>query len=169
MSNPHGRVVPSLLAVVLGVAAPLSAADPEPRPPAAVEVVGPQVILDSQKPPEFPPAARAGRFNGSVMLEATVLKNGKVGQVKVLECTRPKVGFEEASIAAVRQWRFEPGMRNGEPVEFSLKFRLNFSGSGAVPRVSAGSFVSATKDGPERSPMSAIESDSSAPKANPPR
>jgi protein TonB len=114
--------------------------------PAADEVLPPHVILETQRSPDFPPAALAGRFSGSVMLEALVLATGKVGEVKVLSCTRPKVGFEEAAIAAVRDWEFEPGRRNGEPVEFTLKFRLNFASGapGLAPRVSAGTFVPST-------------------------
>jgi TonB family protein len=83
------------------------------------------------------------------MLEAAVLPDGSVGQVKVLDCSRPKVGFEDAAVAAVKQWRFEPGTRDGQPVEFSLKFRLNFAAGevGADPRVSAGSFTADAKPG----------------------
>jgi TonB family protein len=119
--------------------------------PAADEVLPPHIILSTQRAPEYPPAALAGRFNGSVMLEALVLADGTVGDVQVLSCTRPKVGFEDAVIDAVKSWQFEPGRKNGEPVEFTLKFRLNFTGGrpGEVPRVSAGSFVTvpATADG----------------------
>jgi TonB family protein len=119
---------------------PASVAAETPAPP---ELIPPQVILTSQTVPVFPPAAKAGRFSGTVMLETTVLADGKVGNVKVLDCSRPKVGFEEAAIAAVKTWRFEPGRRAGEPVEYSLRFRLNFAGAGDVPRVSAGSFTEA--------------------------
>jgi TonB family protein len=131
--------------IALAVSTYPTAASPVSEP-AADEVLPPHVILDTQRPPDFPPAALAGRFSGSVMLQALVLPDGKVGDVKVLSCTRPKVGFEEAAIAAVRGWEFEPGRRNGEPVEFMLKFRLNFAsgGPGVSPRVSAGAFVPMT-------------------------
>ena len=43
----------------------------------------------------------------------------------------PGRAFEEAAIAAVRQWRYEPGTRNGEPllVYFTIvvEFRLEKS------------------------------------------
>jgi len=148
MSKPNGRIVSLLLAVTLGVTAPLLAHDGDPASDtvdAGSGLVGPQIILKTQEPPVFPPAAKAARFSGSVMVEAVVLKDGKVGDVKVLDCTRPKVGFEQASIDAVKKWRFEPGTKAGEPVEYVLKFRMNFSGAGEVPRVSAGMFVSATE------------------------
>jgi TonB family protein len=159
MSKPYGRVISLSLAVALGVAAPLLAREGDPASDTVDvggDLVGPQIILETQKPPVFPPAAKAARFSGSVMVEAIVLRDGKVGEVKVLDCTRPKVGFEQASIDAVKNWRFEPGTKAGEPVEYTLKFRMNFSGAGEVPRVSAGSFVSAAKAGGEQ-PMAASD------------
>lgn len=102
----------------------------------------PLVILDTQKPPIFPPAALAGRFSGTVTVEALVSVEGTVADVKILNCSMPNLGFEEAAKAAVMQWRFEPAMLEDRPVEHAVAFRLNFRGSGPggrnEPRVSAG-------------------------------
>ena len=146
MSHRYGRIVTLCLTVVL-TSLPGLALDVEPSGSAEPDLVGPQIILASQKPPVFPPAAMAGRISGSVMVEATVQPDGKVGEVKVLECSAPKVGFEQAAIDAVKKWRFEPGTRDGEPVPFSLKFRLNFRRGGQAPSVSAGSFTTSASDG----------------------
>ena len=106
--------------------------------------VSPQMILGTQKQPIYPPAAFDARYNGSVLVEMTVLKDGTVGNAKVVECTRPKVGFEEAAVQAVKQWRFEPGMENGQPVDVVTRLQLNFNrvgvGLAAEAQVSAGSF-----------------------------
>jgi TonB family protein len=146
MSIPHGRVACTLLAVAVGFTAPAWSNDSDPDETfvaATEELIGPQIILATQQPPVYPPAAEAGRFSGSVTLVAAVLKDGRIGHVKVVDCTRPKVGFEQAAVDAVKKWRFEPGQKDGEPVEFSLKFRLNFSGGGPGQKaqVSAGTFV----------------------------
>jgi TonB family protein len=78
-------------------------------------------------------------------LELTVLEDGTVGDVKVVRCTHPKVGFEDAAVAAVKKWRFEPGMENGEPISVQTRLKLNFTRVGvgvrAQPQVSAGSFT----------------------------
>jgi protein TonB len=92
--------------------------------------VSPRIILESQKPPRYPPAAKAARYTGQVWLQAVIGTDGMVGEIKVLECTRPKVGFEEAAVEAVKQWRFEPGRLGDEPAEVTLRFRLNFSPGG---------------------------------------
>jgi len=118
---------------------------------AAVEgFVSPQIILGTQKQPIYPPAAFDARYSGSVLVELTVLKDGTVGNVKVIECTRPKVGFEDAATHAVKQWRFEPGMEHGQPVDVVSRLQLNFNrvgvGLAAQARVSAGSFSVAARD-----------------------
>ena len=79
-----------------------------------------------------------------------MLKDGTVGEVKVIECSRPKVGFEDAAVRAVKQWRFDPGMENDEPIEVVTRLKLNFNrvGIGIAAnegQVSAGSFTVASQ------------------------
>ena len=143
-----------LAAALLFSLAAVPAQQPEPSEPAATTeasgFVPPQIILGTQKQPKYPPAAWDARFTGSVLIEMTVLADGTVGTVEVVECDRPKVGFEAAAVEAVRQWRFEPGMERGEPVEVTTRLRLNFTrvgaGMRARPQVSAGSFSVAAHD-----------------------
>ena len=106
----------------------------------AADVTPPQVILQTQKPPVFPPAALAARLSGVVSLKVAVLKDGSVGKIEVVDCSHPKVGFEQAAVEAVKKWRFDPGMREDEAVDYDLSFRLNFRGGGPgeQPHVSTG-------------------------------
>ncbi len=146
----------SLLAALLFLPLAPVAADPDPEPvadPATADEGGfipPQIILGTQKQPDFPPAAWDARYTGSVVLDMTVMKDGTVENVRVQRCTRPKVGFEEAAVAAVRQWRFEPGMENGEAIEVDTRVKLNFTRLGvgvqARPAVSAGSVTLASSE-----------------------
>lgn len=110
-------------------------------------VTPPEIILKTQKAPDYPRAALAARFSGTVMVEATVLRDGSVGSIEVVECTKPNLGFEQAAIDAVKQWRFEPASREGQALDYKMRFRLNFKGSGPgdsrSPRVSAGTFTEA--------------------------
>ena len=131
------------------------------------DLVPPQIILESQGVPVYPPAAFAARFSGAVMVEATVLEDGTVSEVKVLKCTRPKVGFEQAAIDAVKKWRFEPGRKGDEAVEFSLKFRLNFSGEGVKPTVSAGAFTTQMEDAGKKPATHRAQSASSPTRSDP--
>ncbi len=122
-------VVLSLVATISPVVATEQATDlaiPATAEGEEPKHVSPQIILATQKPPTYPPAAFAARYTGAVRLEVVVLTDGKVGDVKVLHCSRPKMGFEEATVAAVKKWRFEPGRIGEVPAEVTLRFRLNF-------------------------------------------
>jgi protein TonB len=95
---------------------------PPPAPPAPVATpepaqTGPVRVAPGQGPglvkkvePRYPPMARAARMEGSVVVDAIILKDGTVSEVKVLSSTHQF--FEQACIDAVRQWRFTPGSQD---------------------------------------------------------
>ncbi len=117
----------------------------------------PQVILKTQKAPEYPPAARAARISGVVMVEIQIDEEGKVDEVDILDCTHPKVGFEDAAAKAVKKWRFEPARLDDEPVESEKKIRLTFNYAGVGgPSVSAGGIAD---QGIPKAPSSVRRSD----------
>lgn len=150
-------------------------ADEAARAAGADELVPPQIILSTQQPPIYPPAALAGRMGGTVTVRMIVLADGNVGTAEALDCDHPNLGFEDASIAAVKKWRFEPAMQDGEPVEFETTFRLNFRSGGKGGKrdvyVSAGADggkVISREDRPSSSPAG-DRRDSSLPPPPPPR
>jgi protein TonB len=59
-----------------------------------------------------------------VILEALISEDGTVRDVRVL---RPEPVFEQAAIAAVRQWRFSPTLLNGEPVPVVMTVTVGFT------------------------------------------
>lgn len=143
----------ALFAVALSVAGeqPAEEAKGEATPAADTpRFIQPQIILSTQKAPVFPPAAWDARYTGAVLLEMTVFKDGTVGDVEVVRCSHPKVGFEEAAVEAVKQWRFEPGMEDGEAIDVKTRLKLNFTrvgvGVSAKPQVSAASFTVEPRD-----------------------
>lgn len=76
-------------------------------------------------PPTYPKAAFDQGISGSVMLRVEVDAAGKPGDVRVLSST-PAGVFDEASIAAAKQWTFEPARRNGQAVASALKIPMTF-------------------------------------------
>lgn len=74
--------------------------------------------------PEYPPLAQAARLQALIILEARVGVNGRVVSAQVL---RGQALFDEAALAAVKQWRYMPLLLNGEPSEFILTVTVNFS------------------------------------------
>ena len=75
-------------------------------------------------PPVYPSAARTLRVQGLVILEATIGPTGEVVDVEVL---RSVPELDEAAVAAVEQWRYEPTLVNGEAVPVVMTVTINFS------------------------------------------
>jgi protein TonB len=102
------------------------------------DFVEPFVISDSRVSPEYPPAALAAGFEGTVAVAAVVNSDGSVGAVEVVESSNPKLGFNEAAIDAMTQWRFSPARSNGEAVDSVYAYVFYFY----TPRgPGSGSFV----------------------------
>jgi protein TonB len=63
-------------------------------------------------------------MQGKVVLSARILKDGRVGEVRVM--SGPPV-FQQSAVDAVKQWRYKPAHLDGEPVESTAEITLNFS------------------------------------------
>jgi TonB family protein len=74
--------------------------------------------------PEYPEAARQQHIQGPVVLEAKVGKDGTVQQLTVISGNSM---LATAASDAVRQWRFEPRVRNGRAVQFQTRIKLDFA------------------------------------------
>ncbi len=64
---------------------------------------------------------------GQVYILFVVDQNGRVENPTVQSATDPI--FERPALNAVRQWRFEPGKRKGEPVRFRMRVPITFQKS----------------------------------------
>jgi protein TonB len=67
-------------------------------------------------------ASRA-RIFGDVRLDALIGTDGRVREVKVIN-GHPLLA--QAAMDAVRQWRYEPTLLNGRPVEVLLEVVVHF-------------------------------------------
>jgi periplasmic protein TonB len=74
--------------------------------------------------PAYSEDARKARFQGIVTLQTVIHKDGSVEVVRVVGS--PGYGLDQEAIKAVRQWRFKPGTRNGQPTDFSLSIEVSF-------------------------------------------
>jgi len=85
-------------------------------------------VLIHKVEPEYPELARVVRLEGFVVLQAEIGTDGAVTVVEVLHTSRPHMGFEEAAIAAVSRWRYEPARWrvDGEPVEVYFTIYVAF-------------------------------------------
>jgi protein TonB len=81
----------------------------------------------SQPKPVYPPIARSARISGSVVLAATISKNGTIENLRLVSGHPMLV---PAAMDAVRQWRYKPYMLNGDPVEVDTQITVNFTMGG---------------------------------------
>ena len=68
--------------------------------------------------------ARLRNLEGEVVLEIVVRRDGSVSDVKLVSGLPS--GLNERAIAAVRQWRFAPATRLGQPVDVIVEVAVEF-------------------------------------------
>jgi TonB family protein len=61
---------------------------------------------------------------GTVVLWLVVGPDGKPRDIKVLRTLG--LGLDEKAIEAVRNWRFEPAMKDNKPVAVQINVEVNF-------------------------------------------
>jgi TonB family protein len=86
-------------------------------------ITPPKVIVRVQ--PQYTDEARAAKYRGKVILQATVHQNGTVSVDKVVQ--ELDYGLTPNAIEAIEQWKFQPGMRDGKAVSVTLNIEINFN------------------------------------------
>jgi TonB family protein len=74
--------------------------------------------------PEFTEKARKARISGNVLVNLWVDTNGRPEHVHVIRGVG--MGLDEKAVEAVRQYRFKPAIKNGEPVLVELNVDVHF-------------------------------------------
>jgi protein TonB len=107
---------------------------PRPRPvlPAGVAQAGVGAAISYPKPvsqpkPPYTGDAMRARINGKIVLAATVLPDGTVGDVQLLQSLDPKYGLDALAVETAQGWRFTPGTRDGAPVAVQVMIELDFN------------------------------------------
>jgi TonB family protein len=85
-------------------------------------VSAPRPIYDPD--PEYSEEARKAKFQGSVMLDVVVGADGRPRDIRVRRSVG--MGLDERAVAAVKQWRFEPGRKDGIPVSVFVDIEVSF-------------------------------------------
>lgn len=106
-------------------------APPEPARPKRVRVGG------NVRPPRlihlvravYPPIARETRVQGNVLLRAVIATDGTIEDLQYVSGPALLMG---AAMDAVRQWRYEPTLLNGQPVEVEATIQVKFTLNGTT-------------------------------------
>ncbi len=100
-----------------------SGRDSPPEPPASGPTEGIKIL--SKPRPGYTDSARQNNVQGTVMLRVTFMSNGSIGGVAAVKGLPH--GLTEKAIAAARQIRFTPAMRNGRPYSVTKRIQYNFT------------------------------------------
>src|SRR6478609_9335599 len=102
-----------LFAALLGTAAfsPLFAADQDPK-------------AITQFAPDYPGEMQHAGREGAVLVAFRITSHGDVADAVVVSSTQRT--FEASTLAAVKQWKFAPGMQDGIAVSTSARLLITF-------------------------------------------
>jgi periplasmic protein TonB len=74
--------------------------------------------------PEYSEEARKAKYQGTVLLYIEVSPDGRATNIRVARSLG--LGLDEKAIEAVKQWKFKPGYKNGQPVTVAATIEVNF-------------------------------------------
>ena len=75
--------------------------------------------------PEFSEQARHAKYQGTVVLGIVIDKAGRNSRIRLERALG--MGLDENAMEGVKQWRFTPGTRNGEPVAVAMSIEVSFN------------------------------------------
>ena len=81
--------------------------------------------LVKQVAPIYPADLRQQGITGTVMLRAVISTTGEMLNPEVINTT-VNPGLAQAALDAVRQWRYQPTLLNGQPVEVVTNIDVTF-------------------------------------------
>ena len=97
-----------------------------PAAPKRINVGGnvQQARLVNQPRPQYPPLAKQARIQGTVRFTAIIGRDGAIMDLRMVSGHPLLV---QAATDAVKQWRYQPTLLNGEPVEVVTQIDVNFT------------------------------------------
>jgi TonB family protein len=85
------------------------------------------LVILSKKNPVYPAKAKADKdiLNGPVVLLVTIDKDGSTEHIELTKSLRED--YDRSAIDAVREWKFQPYLLNGQPVEVDTTVTITYS------------------------------------------
>ncbi len=74
--------------------------------------------------PEYSEEARKAKYQGTVVLWLIVDQAGRPRDVKIARSLG--MGLDQKAVEAVRNWKFEPALKDGKPVAVQINVEVNF-------------------------------------------
>lgn len=122
--RPAGRLARwSIVVAALGLLLPLAAYQAEEAHKIGEPgLTGPSVI--SRTEPAYTQEAKDAKIQGTVTIGLEVNAEGKAQNIYVIKSLDK--GLDDNAIAAIQQWVFKPGEKDGQPVTVTATIEVNF-------------------------------------------
>jgi TonB family protein len=85
----------------------------------------PKVV--SEVKPQYTPEAMRAKIEGTVIMTAVVRTDGTPSDIEITKSLDTEHGLDKQSVAALGQWRFEAGRKDGKPVPVRLTVEMRFT------------------------------------------
>lgn len=122
----HAVSRPLAVAMAATLFAACAAPSPRPVPPRPPGDRAPALDLSSRVQPIYPGFDVVYALGGTTVLDAIIADTGAILAVRV-ERSSGHREIDDAALAAVRQWRFAPGNKDGHRVGGVVRIPLDFS------------------------------------------
>lgn len=120
---PLASLVLLALACSSTQSAPARPEGQHPESPSGADESVTRPIVIQRVEPDATKFSHVHRKAGTVLLEALVEADGSVSEVRVVKSLHPEI--DPVAADAVRQWRFRPGTRKGQPVPVHYVLSIN--------------------------------------------
>ena len=95
--------------------------------PGKVTVLTEAIPLYRDNPaPAYPVLARKRGYEGTVILEVFVNRNGRVGDLKIHQSSGQAI-LDEAALASVKGWQFNPGKKGDTAIDMWVRVPIRFN------------------------------------------
>jgi protein TonB len=101
-------------------------------PPTAIAAIPPPTVrstpvssLSRNRKPDYPADARRRGLQGRALLRVEVAASGTAVDVQVVASSGYSI-LDQAALAAVREWRFDPATLDGKPVSGAVEIPVRF-------------------------------------------
>ena len=110
---------------------PTGGGNPVPGTPDTTSAAPVAPTLKDHPDPVYPVEALATGLAGTVGLELTVDESGHVLDARVVQPAGH--GFDEAALAAIKGWTFEPAQQGGKAIRATIQLSLPFAPPPPLP------------------------------------
>ena len=98
-----------------------------------------QEVVDSKDPgvrlprvvsevnPTYTPEALRAKIEGTVVMNAVVGTDGTPEDIEITKSLDEQYGLDKQAVAALNQWRFAPGLKDGKPVPVRITVEMRFT------------------------------------------